>query len=212
MKKTLLIAAAALIAQTSFAQISIAPEVGFQMVNQNVNSDSSTSGDFKASYRAGVNLGVDLSKKLTLHVGGFYSAKGTQQDVFGIKAKANYNYIEVPIYLNYSVVKFGGNELFVGAGPYLAYCIGAKAKIEGSIFGQSIDEEIDMPVGSDENTDAVKPLDLGVNANIGFITKMGIYARAHYSLGLANTVPGGDSDNSIKNTAFGLSVGYQIKF
>lgn len=212
MKKTLLIAAAALIAQTSFAQITIAPEVGFQMVNQNVNSDSLTSGDLKASYRAGINLGIGLTKKLTLHVGGFYSAKGTQQDVFGIKAKTSYNYIEVPVYVNYSVVKFAGNELFVGAGPYLGYCIGAKAKIKGSIFGQSIDEEIDMPVGSDETTDAVKPLDFGVNANIGFITKMGIYARAHYGLGLANTLPGGDSDNSIKNTAFGLSVGYQIKF
>lgn len=212
MKKALLILASAIIAQTSSAQISIAPEVGFQMVNQNVQSDSSLSGDSRASYRAGINLGIDLTKKLTLHVGGFYSAKGTQQDVFGVKAKLNYSYIEVPIYLNYSVVKFAGNELFVGAGPYLGYCIGAKGKINGTIFGQKIDEDLDLTVGSDEASDAIKPLDFGVNANIGFITKMGIYARAHYSLGLANTLPGGDSDNSIKNTAFGLSIGYQFKF
>lgn len=203
MKKTLLIVASALIAQTSIAQISISPEAGFQLVNQNVTSDSSLSGDMKASYRAGVNLGIDLSKKINLHVGAFYSSKGTQQDLLGFKAKLNYSYIEIPIYFNYRVVKFAGNELFVGAGPYIGYCIGAKGKVS--------ELDLDLTIGSDETTDAVKPLDYGVNANIGFITKMGIYARAHYSLGLANTLPGGDSDNSIKNTTIGLSIGYQFK-
>lgn len=212
MKKTLLIVAAAFVAQTSFAQISIAPEAGFQMTNLNINSDSSASGDMIASYRAGVNLGIDLSKKLNLHVGAFYSAKGSQQEILGFKAKMNYNYIEIPVYINYSVVKFAGNELFVGAGPYLGYCVGAKAKISGSFLGQTIDEETDLTIGSDETTDAVKPLDYGVNANVGFITKIGLYARVHYSLGLANTLPGGDSDNSIKNTTVGVSVGYQFKF
>lgn len=211
MKKLFLLIATIVFADAASGQISIAPEVGFQMVNQNVNSDSSTNGDFKPSFRAGLNLGVNLSKKLNLHVGAFYSAKGTQENVMGFKAKSNYNYIEVPIYVNYSVVEFAGNELFVGAGPYLAYCLGAKAKFKGSFFGQTFDEEIDLPVGNDETTDAVKPFDFGANANIGFVTKMGLYARAHYSLGLANIVTGGDSDNSLKNTGFGISLGYQIK-
>ncbi|MFA6152909.1 MAG: porin family protein [Chitinophagaceae bacterium] len=212
MKKILLLAATALIVERASAQLSIAPEIGVQMTNQAVNSDSSASGDMKTGFRAGVNLGLGLTKKINLHAGVFYSVKGSQEETFGIKAKSIFNYIEIPVYINYNVVSFGGNELFVGVGPYVAYCLNAKAKIKGSFLGQSFDEDMELPVGNDETTDAVKPLDFGANANIGFVTKIGLYARAHYSLGLANIVTGGDSDNSIKNNGFGLSVGYQIRF
>lgn len=211
MKKLFLLLSAAFIAQNASAQLSIAPEVGFQMTNQSVNSDSSTSGDYKPSYRAGINLGVDLSKKLNLHVGAFYSLKGSKDDAFGIKVTSNFSYIEIPVYINYSIVNFGGNELFVGAGPYVAYCLDAKMKIKGSFLGQSFDENMDLPIGNDEGKDAVKPLDYGVNANVGLVTKMGFYARAHFGMGLANIVTGGDSDNSIKNMSYGISIGYQIK-
>lgn len=182
------------------------------MTNQAMKGDSSTSGSMKTGFRAGVNLGMGLTKKINLHAGVFYSVKGSQDEIFGIKAKSIFNYIEIPVYINYNVVSFGGNELFVGVGPYAAYCLNAKAKISGSLLGQSFDEDEELPVGNDETTDVVKPLDFGANANIGFVSSFGLYARAHYSLGFANIMTGGDSDNSIKNNGFGLSVGYQIKF
>lgn len=212
MKKFILMAATILTSQFASAQLSIAPEAGFQMSNLRTKSDSSISSPgTKAGFRAGINLGLGLTKKINLHVGAFYSQKGAQEDPLGVKIKENLSYIEIPVYVNYSVLKFAGNELFVGAGPYVSYCINARMKTSGSFWGMSLDDNIELPIGNDENIDAVKPLDFGANANIGFVTKLGIYARVHYALGLSNTIPGGDSDNSIKNTSFGLSVGYQVK-
>jgi hypothetical protein len=214
MKKILVGLSLVFAANLGFAQkILIAPEAGLQFSNVSAKSDSGiVDPNSKLTYRLGLNATFGLAKKINLQAGAFYTTRGYKFDELGFTSSAKINYIEVPIYLNYEVVKFAGNTLFVGAGPYFAYCMGGKGKVKGSAFGFSIDEEVDFSVGSDKNNDDITAIDYGVNANVGFVTKIGIYARANYGLGLANTMPGGDGNNSIKNKNFGLSIGYNIKF
>jgi hypothetical protein len=214
MKKILLIASALFIAEHASAQkITIAPEVGVQMSKVSTGSSDTLFGasdaDYKTGFRAGVNLAVDL-RKISIHAGAFYSTKGAKSEFFGIKATINTNHIDVPIYVNYNIINKLGNQLFVGVGPYFSYCMSGKVKVKGSIFGQSIDESEDLNIGSDAS-DQIKSMDFGGNANIGFISSLGLYARASYSMGFANISNSSAANSELKTRGFALSVGYQVK-
>jgi hypothetical protein len=169
------------------------------------------SPDYKASFRAGLNFAADM-KSISIHAGVFYAAKGYQVSFMGDRLKLNLHYIDVPVYVNYNIINTGGNKFFAGVGPYISYCAGGKAKLKSTAIDPSVtvEDQYTLSIGTDAFSDDIKPLDLGANANLGFISSSGIYVRAQYSLGLANTWPGGDSKNSLKNVAFGVSVGYQI--
>jgi hypothetical protein len=211
MKKLILIASAALIAQTASAQLSIAPEVGFQMTNVRAKIGGTKVDDIKmkAGFRAGANLDLGITEHLHLQAGVFYSAMGYKTDEMlgGIVPKStnSFNYLQVPVYINYMTGEDGGNRFFVGVGPYLGYAIGGNTKPDGG------DKE-DIEIGTDETKDDLKPMDFGVNINAGYMLSMGAYVRAHYSMGLSNNAPGGDSDNFLKNGGFGISLGYAFKF
>lgn len=210
MKKVLFFATALFFAERSSAQLSIAPEVGVQMANLNSNSlDSvfSSNSDYIMGYRLGLNLAVDL-RKFSIHAGAFYSARGSKSDVLGFKATVNTSYIDIPVYVNYNIINKLGNQLFIGVGPYFSYCTGANVKVKGSLLGAPIDAKEDLNVGS-SSTDQIKAIDYGANANVGFITSLGIYARASYNLGLANI--SNSSSGTVRSNGFALSVGYQIK-
>lgn len=211
MKKILLFAAILFTAGRATAQISIAPEAGVQMTDLRISSSDSSSGDFgyKTGFRAGVNFAAELND-FSIHAGVFYATKGAKSEEFGIKLSVNMTYIDVPVYVNYNILNKNDNKLFVGVGPYLSYCMSGKLKAKGSFLGQSIDDSEDLNIGSSA-TDQIKSLDFGGNANIGFISAMGLYARASYSLGFANIANNDASEGTIKTTGFALSVGYQVK-
>lgn len=210
MKKFLLLATTLFIVERSSAQISIAPEVGVLMANLNSSSADSVfsdNTDYKLGYRLGLNLAVDI-RKISIHAGAFYTARGSKSDVLGLKATVNTNYIDIPVYVNYNIINKLGNQLFIGVGPYFSYCTGAKMQVKGSILGFNVDDKQDLNVGS-SSTDQIRSIDYGANANVGFVTSLGIYARLSYSLGLANIA--NTSDGSVRSNGFALSVGYQIK-
>lgn len=214
MKKYLLLATAFLIAAHSFAQkITIAPELGVQMYKVSTGSADTLFGgadaDYKMGFRAGVNLAVAV-QKFSIHAGVFYSAKGAKSDFFGLKATINTSHIDVPIYVNYNILNKSGNQLFVGVGPYFSYCMSGKVKVKGSIFGFPVDESDDLNIGSDA-TDQIKSMDFGGNANIGFVSALGLYARASYSMGFANISNSSAANSELKTRGFALSVGYQVK-
>lgn len=206
MKKTLLLAAAAFISLKSIAQLSIAPELGFQMykVNEKVGG-TKLDFKFKPGFKIGANATYAINSKLSIDGALFYSVKGAKFDESIAKATTNLNYLEIPFFVNYHFGAKDKNHFFVGAGPYLGYCLGGKTKVDGQ-------DDYKLKVGSDKAKDDVKPLDFGLNANVGYQMSNGLYLRAFYSLGLANTTPGGDGDNATKNMGFGLSAGYRLKF
>ncbi|MBL7713711.1 MAG: PorT family protein [Chitinophagaceae bacterium] len=211
MKKILLFAAVLFTAGQASAQISIAPEAGIQMTDLRMSSSDSSLGDFgyKTGFRAGVNFAAELND-FSIHAGAFYTTKGAKSESFGVKLTINMTYIDIPVYVNYNILNKSGNKLFVGVGPYLSYCMSGKIKAKGSFLGQSIDQSEDLNIGSSA-TDQIRSLDFGGNANIGFISAMGLYARASYSLGFANIANNDASEGTIKTTGFALSVGYQVK-
>jgi hypothetical protein len=209
MKKLLLIAATAVVAQTATAQISVAPEVGFQMTNVKEKTlGEKASNDMKAGLRAGINADFGITNNIHVSAGLFYSGMGTKAtqsgEDMGIKysytATLSLDYVQVPVYINYMTGEAGSNRFFAGVGPYLGYALGGKIKVE--------DESQKVEFGNE--TGKMKRMDLGINVNAGYMLSMGIYARAFYSMGLVNYQGNGNSDNSLKNSSFGLTLGYNF--
>lgn len=216
MKKIVLLASVAFITQTASAQLSIAPEVGFQMTNvpTKIDGDKATA-KYKAGFRIGANLDLEILEHLHVQGGLFYSDKGgkSKNETLSsgatiIESTGTLNYLEIPFYINYMTGEAGDNRFFVGVGPYIGYCLGGKSKYNNPLTGQ--DESVTLKVGTDKNNDNIKPIDFGININAGYLLSNNFYVRAQYGFGLTNIVPGGNKDNFEKNAGFAISVGYKF--
>ena len=126
-------------------------------------------------------------------------------NVFGAKLEANYavTYWEVPLITTYKTdVGFGKLNIF--AGPYFATALSGKIKTTG--LGESVEE--DLSFGTGDNDD-IKGSDYGLNIGAGVeIDKISI--RLQYQIGLNNLDPDNDTDYSVYNRVFGLSLGYMF--
>ncbi len=151
---------------------------------------------------------MEVAPEFYLAPGLLFSTKGAKQDEMGVTIKTTVNYLEVPINFVYKP-ELGAGKLIVAFGPYLAYGIGGKYKGEGSAFGVDFSGDTDIEFGSGEGDD-MKPFDMGANIGFGYQLNGGLFFQLNAQLGLVNILPEGDSDNSMKNTGFGLSLGYRF--
>src|SRR5690606_14189856 len=67
-----------------------------------------------------------------------------------------------------------------------------------------------MPYGNNMRFDKARPFDLWGNAFIAYHTSFNMYFKAQYGIGLLNLAPQGDKNNCMRNTNFGITVGYNI--
>jgi len=218
MKKIIITIAAVIAAQSMFAQISIAPEVGLNLSSLTIKDENGNSEDLssKAGLRAGAYVNIPIAKGFFVQPGILYSMKGAQESgsgsLMGITAnytaKMTLNYLEVPLNIGYeyNLGKAGG--IFATAGPYLGYGLSGKSKYTVKVTGlpvpdQSDESDINFGSGDDE----IKALDFGLNFGAGYKSPFGVYARVQYGLGLSNLSNAG-GETSLKNKGWGFSVGY----
>lgn len=176
------------------------------------SNGKSESGDIALKYHFGVDMEIAVAPDFYFQPGLLFTTKGFKDKYSmvdeGINVsgdfKMNVNYLELPLNLAYKPLLGDGN-LILAFGPYLGYAIGGKSKI--SAGGLSIENDLDF--GSDDEDD-LKPFDMGANLSFGYMFSGGFSVQFNTQLGLINILPGGDSDNSMKNTGFGLSVGYRF--
>ena len=192
----LVLSTTAMFAQTTFG---VRAGVNFQNMNGKSGGDKMENA-LKTGINIGVNAEMGVAPDFYFQPGLLFSTKGAndlmEMDDFSI----NISYLELPLNLVYKPT-LGTGKLIAGFGPYLGYAIGGKWKYD--------DESEDIEFGSSEEDD-LKPLDLGANLLFGYEFSNKISVQLNAQLGLVNLVPEGDSDNSIKNTGFGFSVGYRF--
>jgi hypothetical protein len=120
-------------------------------------------------------------------------------------------YLEIPVN---GVVKFplpNKVKLFAGAGPYLAFGIGGKNKLEGKALGLSFSDDKSITYNSSNNSSSfnsdLKRFDAGLNFLAG-IEISHFTLNANYGYGLMNIKSGSDnSDVKYANRVMSLSVG-----
>jgi Outer membrane protein beta-barrel domain len=200
MKKIILsLLSVAAITSAANAQIAFAPELGLNLANMAINDEGTkVSTSMKAGLTVGAIVDIGFTDNLYLQPGLFYMMNGAKFS----GGSYNVNTIQIPVNVEYKLGDPGDNRFFFGAGPYLGYNVSANTKVG------STNTKID--IGTDKTKDGLKPLDIGLGVNLGYLLSNGFFARAHYQLGLTDLNPVGKSDHSIKTSGLGLTVGYYL--
>lgn len=208
MKKTMMVLLLSLLVggSTLFAQgLGLRAGVNFQ----NLTGDGVEDGKMAPRFNIGVDYEIAVAPDFYFAPGLLFATKGYKFEEGGVEEKVTLNYLEVPLNLVYKPVLGNGN-LIVAFGPYLGYGLGGKYKAEGSYSEGGIDVsgsyEEDITFGSNEDED-LKPLDVGANIGFGYMFGAGLSLQFNTQLGLVNISHG---DDAVKNTGFGLSLGYRF--
>lgn len=198
--------------QTSFA---ILGGVNFQNFNGKDITGDKIANDMVIGYHGGVNVQIPLVPEFFFQPGLLFSTKGSKNTGALLTSKYNLSYIELPLNFVYKGL-LGSGYVTIGFGPYAGYAIMGKVTTEGGGLSLKTDIEFQNVV---EVTDPLlatyfKPLDIGGNIFAGYEMSNGIFLQLNAQMGMVNInpedkrLPG--SKLSIKNTGFGLSVGYRF--
>jgi hypothetical protein len=181
------------------AKIGVQAGAAIASYKEKYQSESENS-DGKVGLTAGVVVEVPVADQFAFQPALNYIQKGGKQKFNGSEAKVLLNYMELLLNFLYKAPA-GDGQFFAGLGPSLALGMSGKYKEDGEP-----DEDIEF--GNDEDSDDVKPLEIGGNILAGYQFAMGLYIALNYNIGLNNLSPGGNDDFSLKNRYFGIRIGY----
>ncbi|MDY0102716.1 MAG: porin family protein [Lentimicrobium sp.] len=216
---TLVVSLAAFAQGDSKASFGIIGGVNFQNLNGKDMDGDKLENDMIVGFHAGINVQLPIAPQFYFQPGFMFSTKGGENSttLLGTTITSTYklSYIELPLNLVYKGELSNGYVL-LGFGPYVAYGIGGKATIEGGAVTLESDIEFkkEVETGDPLTTSYFKPLDAGANIFFGYELASGIFAQLDAQLGLININPDDkrlpDNKLAIKNTGFGLSLGYRF--
>ena len=203
------------------------PNIGFGLLG-GINLQNLTGKDFWGDklenklvlgFHGGVNANIPLTLDFYLQPGLIFTVKGARNIIEmisdEIKTTTRLSYLELPLNLLYRP-KLGDGNLLFGFGPYVAYGIfGNEKTTEGSLTDKQ-DVRFKNSVGaSDPTTYAYyRALDAGANIFFGYEIPSGLFCQLNAQLGMLQVNPDyellSEDKTSVKNTGFGLSVGYRF--
>lgn len=190
-------------AQNSGASFGILGGVNFYNLTGEEDNGDKLENKLLPGFHAGVNVLIPVATDFYFNPGLLFSGKGAKNTEGSQDVKMNLSYLELPLNFLYRG-QLGEGFIMIGFGPYLGYGIGGKVK------GGSA--EIDVKFKDPEaGTSAyyLKPFDAGANISVGYELSNSLFFQLNSQLGLLNISQ--EDDNSVlKNTGFGLSVGYRF--
>ncbi len=193
--------------------------VNFQNFNGKDADGNMISQNLVTRYNFGVNLEIPVAVEFYFQPGILFTTKGSlkKATVNGqpYEANSNISYVEVPLNLIYKPL-LGTGHMILGFGPYVAYGVGGKATYK--LGSDTRTEKIKFlnKVESGHSTDVTyfRPFDAGANLVAGYEFSSGMSFQLNVQLGFAKVNPEywnlPNDKSSIKNTGFGLSLGYRF--
>jgi hypothetical protein len=175
----------------------------------NMGGDDISGTDSKTGFGGGGVLDYDFSNTFALQTEVLYMQKGFKEEEFGITAKFNLNYIEVPVLAKIIIgAKPGAKALpHILAGPAVAIEVGCN--VSGELGGTSASIDCDDPgVGiKTKSVDVGAVFGAGIDILAGAKGKVTFDAR--YTLGLTNVIDETPTP-SVKNQNISILVGYTV--
>ncbi|HRG21127.1 MAG TPA: porin family protein [Saprospiraceae bacterium] len=201
--------AAGFVALFTTANAQIGVRIGANLANASVSGDDEGEFKMRPGFSAGLFYQIQ-SGSLTIQPEINFAQQGTKFsfDFLGSKVESTFtmNYIQVPILVKYGFGDMEKLNFFVEAGPYLGMGIG-KAKAETCVDGGDCETE-ETEYGSDE--EQIKNPDFGAQFGAGVNINKNISVDVRYVLGLSNLVNNATDDESWKNNAINIGVGYKF--
>ena len=190
--------------------------VNFQNLNGKDFDGSSLNNDMIIGFHAGLNVQIPIAPEFYIQTGLLFSSKGAKNSEGTINSTYQLYYLELPLNLVYKA-PLGTGFVMVGFGPYVGYGIsgtvttegGGSEKIESDVEFKNVVEATDP-----STTPYFRAFDFGANVFVGYEMANGVFLQLNSQLGIANIYPedhrftGGDKE--VKNTGFGLSLGYRF--
>lgn len=167
--------------------------------------------DLKPGFHIGVNYQIPIAPEFYFQPGLLFTTKGAKNTEGDEDVTINLNYLELPLSLVYKGA-LGNGKIYLGLGPYLAYGIGGKMKVgdneEDITFKNKVTED-------DGPGNYFKALDFGGNIFVGYELEQGLFLQLNTQLGMTDLMPeyegeGDLGEMKMKNTGFGLSVGFRF--
>jgi hypothetical protein len=222
---------------STIAQVTFGPKVGVNLAKYSFNfKDASDEPDIKSRLAPLIGIAVNsqFNEALALQTGIFYSGKGCSFDLDKMSDgdvdvdgywRISSGYLELPVNLAYGF-PMGESQLQIFAGPYVAYGITGKMKMDFTVKSggdsESVNEEIKIKFKGtvDENDEEEEDvtyqsaLDFGLNFGVGFKTGP-ILINAGYGMGFSNIEPkwsgAGEDDRDdwkYTNSVINFSISY----
>ncbi len=202
MKKIFVLMLALCLAEVSFAQLQGGIKAGLNLAN--FTGDDADGSKVRLGYHVGGYLTFDVSDALSIQpellinsLGSKTKESGSDPDLgdYTIEGEIIVTYVTVPVMFVFRL----NDQINIQAGPQLGILIAGKAKYD-------ITSDLITTSGSEDVKDQFKSTDFGLSAGLG--ANFGpVTTSLRYYLGLAD-IP--DADASVKNSAFMLSLGYNI--
>jgi hypothetical protein len=202
-------------AKTSF---SILGGLNFQNFNGKDNSGNKLDNDLIIGYHAGFNIQIPVAPDFYFQPGLMFSLKGSEGSYGLLAGKYKLSYIEVPLNLVYKGL-LGNGYVTLGFGPYIGYGISGNSTLTVGPLSVETDVEFAKVVESGDQYAAThfRPFDAGGNLFFGYEMAGGLFLQLNAQLGMLKINPEdtrliavyGDQ-LSVKNTGFGLSLGYRF--
>ena len=186
---------------TMYAQIGIAPEIGFN----DPNWSFSASHENIFGVNAGCIIHYDLNERLFLQTGLFYKTQGCSVSDYDWKIKIRS--MQTPIFLNYKYC-FNAERGFViyfGGGAYIEKYIGGTLKQSGITTNLKIGNKAMDSFGHGDN---IKEYDYGIILQMGGIHPSGLFDRVWYSISTANNDVFSESLKGSVYYSIGATAGY----
>jgi len=212
-------------------EISINPEIGatYNGVMQKINGEKRD-----ATYQVGMRLGamvdyqfndnMSISPGLIFSVNTGGNTKGEGHYYTGSNIPSSFHdsrtyhmhYLQVPVFFVYKTTnEYNDAHGIFGIGPTANFGIAGKYEQEyqdvtnGRVSLQKRDES--FPYGNNARFDRARRFDLWGSVFAGYQTAFGLYFKVQYGIGLLNIAPAGDANNVLRNSSFGLTLGYKFK-
>ncbi|MGL5786207.1 MAG: outer membrane beta-barrel protein [Bacteroidales bacterium] len=163
---------------------------------------------FGVNYMFSKLFSLQPSAYITQKGGILHELKSTPSNTYSLDNKIRGYYLEIPVNVQLNLPIGQKSNFVLGAGPYIAYGIDGKTKIE-TTRNMSIGQH-EQKYSEKTNTFSKKGMDInrfdgGINAILGFHFS-GFIIETNMQLGLAEIY---DSYN-LKTLSLGLAVGYKF--
>ena len=186
--------------------------INFQTINGKDSNGDKLENDMLIGYHAGVNIQLPIAPDFYFQPGLLFSIKGAKTTSGSSTSTIKLSYIEVPLNVVYKGL-LGSGYVMIGFGPYIGYGIKGKVTPEG---GSATDIEFKNVVEASDPSSVTyfKALDAGGNIFAGYQMAGGLFFQVNTQLGMLKINPEDkripDDKSSVKNTGFGLSLGYRF--
>ncbi len=202
-KLSLVVALLAMVSLVGAQNTSFSIKGGLNM--SNFYGDELSDKSMKTGFHVGVGADFEFAPNMAIQTGLLFSSKGAKYttDILNSELDVTANFLQLPLHFAYKIDVMPGTRVVLHAGPYVAYGIGGKAKV--NIAGESRLESdtFDSDFGL-KNFDS--GLGLGVGAEFG-----PILVDLGWDMGLVNLSRAeGRYGEEIKTQNAYITLGYKF--